>query len=411
MKSDSSTYVVCPPSIYETGYQYQIRGTKQIQILNEEMCNKLEDSLNTIYQNYSYNYYNQSTGKFLILRKDFKRMTKTLDIDSVKHKISNGSRNNTLLAIADSLIANHFTKSRGFLKSLFFEINQKICENPLEEKELESIWNQSTNYIKSSNDEKKLAKNYDSSKVVAITQTKEDSKNKKEYTIFKYTLDNKIYESAIVAGKPFFIAVDEEGEVILVANIEQETRILKPSHIEEYPSKPYVFESKEEIEKFVQLIKEKNVSIDFLFWKIKEFVSKFIVHQLHILDYISALILFSYFQDIFSTIPYTMFVSDGGSGKSTIGNVFEDLGYRCVNMTDPTTANIFRIFGTIEAGQCTLVLDEAEKIDQDKDMMSILKTGYEYGKRVQRTNQFGKQDHFHTFGLKILRAYPKIIFL
>jgi hypothetical protein len=73
-------------------------------------------------------------------------------------------------------------------------------------------------------------------------------------------------------------------------------------------------------------------------------------------------------------------------------------------MTDPTTANIFRIFGTVEAGQCTLVLDEAEKIDLDKDMMSILKTGYENGKRVQRVNQFGKQEHFHTFGLKMLFA-------
>ena len=78
-----------------------------------------------------------------------------------------------------------------------------------------------------------------------------------------------------------------------------------------------------------------------------------------------------------------MFVSDNGSGKSTIGNVFEFLGYRCVNMTDPTTANLFRIFGTIEAGQCTLVLDEAEKIDQDKDMMSILKTGYETVKKFR----------------------------
>ena len=69
-----------------------------------------------------------------------------------------------------------------------------------------------------------------------------------------------------------------------------------------------------------------------------------------------------------------MFVSDNGSGKSTIGNVFECFAYRCVNMTDPTTANIFRIFGTIEPGQCILVLDEAEKIDQSsRDMMSILK--------------------------------------
>jgi hypothetical protein len=234
-------------------------------------------------------------------------------------------------------------------------------------------------------------------------QSYNHSNNDKAHTVFKYTLNGNIYESVIIAGKPFFVAYDK-NELNIIDKIEQETRILRPPHIEEYPSKPYVFESKDELEKFVTMVKEQNISVDLLFWKIKEFVSKFIVHQPHILEYISALILFSYLQDKFPTIPYTMFVSDGGSGKSTIGNMFEDLGYRCVNMTDPTTANLFRIFGIVEAGQCTLVLDEAEKIDQDKEMMSILKTGYENGKRVQRINQFGKQEHFHTFGLKILIA-------
>ena len=144
--------------------------------------------------------------------------------------------------------------------------------------------------------------------------------------------------------------------------IEQEISVLKPPYLEEYPSKPYVFENRDEIEKFVKMVKEGHITIDSLFRKTNEFVSKFVVHHPHILEYISALILFSYFQDRFSTVPYTMFVSDGGSGKSTIGNVFEDLGYRFVNMTDPTTANIFRIFGTVEVGQCTLVLDEAERV-------------------------------------------------
>jgi hypothetical protein len=37
-------------------------------------------------------------------------------------------------------------------------------------------------------------------------------------------------------------------------------------------------------------------------------------------------------------------------------------------------------------------------------MMSILKTGFENGKKVQRTNHLGKQEHFHTYGLKIMLA-------
>jgi hypothetical protein len=405
VKTDSSTYVVCPPSIHQNGYQYQIIGTKQIQVLNEEKCQKLEDVLNKIYEKYSSNNYNPSTGNFSYLTDELKNIIKALRIDNLNFKISNGTRNNTLLSFADSLLSNHYNLiDNEYLNSFFIQANQRLCETPLEEKELETIWAQATSFIKRNTVDKQSFKNSENLKSKGgYSQINDDSKHKKEYTVFKYTSNNHIYESVVIAGKPFFITFDKEG-LKIVDKIEQETRILKPPYLEEYPSKPYVFENKVELEKFVIMVKEKNISIDSLFWKINEFVSKFIVHHSPILDYISSLILFSYFQDKFATVPCTMFVSDGGSGKSTIGNVFEDLGYRTVNMTDPTTANIFRIFGIIEEGQCTLVLDEAEKIDQDKEMMSILKTGYENGKRVQRVNQFGKQEHFHTFGLKILIA-------
>lgn len=402
VKSDSSTYVVCPPSIYKTGYQYQIIGTNQIQVLNEENCKMLEDVLDRIYQKYSINY-NPSTSSFSFLTDELKNMAKTLNIDSVKDKIPDGARNNTLLAVGDSLLSNHYnSKDIELLKDFFFKINEKLCEKPLERKELESIWNQAVSYIKKSFDEKPFTKNY-KTRQINNSQTKEDS-NKKEYTVFKFTSNTHIYEAVIISGKPFFITFDN-GYLKIVEEIDDETRAIKPPPLEEYASEPYVFENKEEIVKLVKMIKVKGVSIDSLFFVVNEFVSKFIVHHPHILDYISVLILFSYFQDRFPTVPYTMFVSDNSSGKSSIGNVFETLGYRTINMTDPTTANVFRIFGTVEAGQCTLVLDEAEKIDQDKDMMSILKTGYENGKKVQRINPFtNKPDHYHTFGLKMMLA-------
>ena len=37
-------------------------------------------------------------------------------------------------------------------------------------------------------------------------------------------------------------------------------------------------------------------------------------------------------------------------------------------------------------------------------MMSILKTGYEKGKKVQRINQNEVQQHFHTYGIKLMAA-------
>ncbi len=243
---------------------------------------------------------------------------------------------------------------------------------------------------------------------------KKDTSNPKSNPVFKYTSNGQVFESIILAGNPVFLTIGNNGnndevdsKITLKDEIVESTRVLRPPAIEEYPSYfPYAFESEEEVKEFVKLIKnsQRTVSVDALFLKTREYVSRFIVHKDHVLDYISSLIVLSYFQDKFPTIPYTMFVSDNGSGKSTIGNVFEVLGYRCVNMTDPTTANIFRIFGTIESGQCILVLDEAEKIDQEREMMSILKTGYENGKKVQRISHLGKQEHFHTFGLKLMLA-------
>ncbi len=228
------------------------------------------------------------------------------------------------------------------------------------------------------------------------------SNRKKKNIVYKYTLGGRIHESIILKGHPVFLNINENN-VNITDKIDETTRILAPPATEEYPSYfPYFFENKEDINNFFNMINDGKVSIDTLFDRMREYISKFIVHHDYVLDYIAALILFSYFQDFFPTVPYTMFVSDNGSGKSTIGNVFEFLGYRCVNMTDPTTANLFRIFGTIEAGQCILVLDEAEKIDQNREMMSILKSGYENGKKVQRINPLCKQEHFHTYGLKIM---------
>ncbi len=162
--------------------------------------------------------------------------------------------------------------------------------------------------------------------------------------------------------------------------------MLCPPSLEEYLHNPYEFSSIEEIKSFIE--KAKNETIFSLFKKGKSIVSKYIDQDEHIINLITIDILFSYFQDRFNTTHYTGIFGDNGSGKSSIGDVVEALAYRAVNTTDPTPANIFRSLGSIEAGQITLILDEAEKIDQSTEMMSILKTGYDFRKQVSRINQF-----------------------
>ena len=114
-------------------------------------------------------------------------------------------------------------------------------------------------------------------------------------------------------------------------------------------------------------------------------------------------ILFSYFQDKFATTHYVSVVGDNDSGKSSLGITFEATGYRPVYMTDPSAANIFRCLGTIEPGQCTIILDEADKIDKSPEMMAILKTGYQLNGKVPKINTNTlQQEFFFTYCLKII---------
>ena len=65
--------------------------------------------------------------------------------------------------------------------------------------------------------------------------------------------------------------------------------------------------------------------------------------------------------NLLSTTHYIGVIGENSSGKSTIGDTFEAVGYRVVNMTDPSAAILFRILGTLEPGQCTLVQMRAKK--------------------------------------------------
>lgn len=115
--------------------------------------------------------------------------------------------------------------------------------------------------------------------------------------------------------------------------------------------------------------------------------------------------MWSYFQDKFGTTHYLGIFGDNDSGKSSVGNTFEAVGYRTVNMTSPTAPNIFRMLGMIESGQSVLILDEANKIDNDIDIMNILKSGYDYRKKVPKINSNTlKQEWYYAYGLKIIIA-------
>jgi hypothetical protein len=89
-----------------------------------------------------------------------------------------------------------------------------------------------------------------------------------------------------------------------------------------------------------------------------------------------------YFQDLFPATHYLGVTGDNDVGKNSLGYTFEYTGYRPVKGTAISAANYYRMLGTIEPGQCTIIEDEADQIAEDPDKMRILKTGNEYNAKV-----------------------------
>lgn len=195
----------------------------------------------------------------------------------------------------------------------------------------------------------------------------------------------------------------ENGEIKIIEHIEEANRTIKPPYAEEYPYEPYEFANLDEVREYTERVK--LISIDPLYNQVKQFVANYNDQDTNKLTLIALDIIFSYFQDKFATTHYDNIVGDNDSGKSSLGMTFGALGYRPIYMTDPSAANIFRCLGTMESGQCTIILDEAEKIDKSQEMMAILKTGYQLNGKVPKINTNSlRQEFFCTYCIKIIIA-------
>ena len=241
-------------------------------------------------------------------------------------------------------------------------------------------------------------------------EEKEDKKTKKkEIIVFKYSQLGRgpLHEAVIVNGLPFFLKYDHDTQTFeLVENIEENSRILIPPNEENYPSSPaYSFESNEELAFFMQ--KAKEVTLDQLLKFSKNIFLKYVDQDYHIVIILAADAIWTYFQDLFPATHYGEGVGTNDVGKSSIGYTFENTGYRVVKATAISGANYYRMLGSIEPGQCVIIEDEGDNINEDLEKVKILKAGYEYNVKVPKinmniTNQ--EQNWYFTYCYKIILA-------
>jgi hypothetical protein len=238
----------------------------------------------------------------------------------------------------------------------------------------------------------------------------EKSNTMKEEIAYKYSKKGKdqLRESILIDGFPYFLKYrfveDKNKDFTQVEpNIKETTRRIRPPHLEEYPYDPYEFADTGQPQYYLN--KARKETIDSIYQKIKNVVTKYNDVDFDTIVLLSANILGSYFQDRFSTVHYLIIVGDNGTGKSAIGDTFESLGYRTVTMTDATPATWFRVLGSIEHGQVTIIADEADNIGESIEVMSILKTGYQpKGKVFRMDTDNKKQQFFYPFCFKMIIA-------
>jgi hypothetical protein len=230
-------------------------------------------------------------------------------------------------------------------------------------------------------------------------------KDEKTYIpVFKYTARFKqpLHEAILLGTEPFFLVWNEQKhEMECVHQIEEGKRILRPPEEGEYPYEPIEFESLTEIKEYAELARHET--IDSLYQKVKAIVILYIDQEEDIIILIASDIIWTWFQDLFPTTHYyDVNGKANGIGKTSIGHMFEGLGYRVVRMTDPSAANFFRVLGMIEPGQCVIVADEADRIHKDRDALSTLKEGYsKFGKVPKINTNTLKQEFFYAYCFKI----------
>ena len=232
-------------------------------------------------------------------------------------------------------------------------------------------------------------------------------KEKRNITTFKYSQmgQGELYEAVFIKdGLPVFTKYNDQlNEFEKTDKIEETTRILVPPSYEECPYLRYEFDSLDEINSINKFIEDNHIDLDYLYYKGYEIVSKYNNQSNDKLRLVTIKIITSHFQDRFPTTEYLYPVGGNGSGKSSLAETFRAIAYKAVVMTDPTAPNLFRLLGVVEPVQCTMILEEADKIDKSPELMAVLKTGYSWYGMVPKINPYTlKQEFFYAYCPKII---------
>jgi len=238
----------------------------------------------------------------------------------------------------------------------------------------------------------------------------EDTSKKEEKHIRQRSLvvsENVLYESVIISGEPCFLIFDGKSfRATTNPLIDNNIHIYPLTEKEMYPYKPYTISN-------IEKMNNTNPSKQDLFKLIKNEYDTFLdlEDEYKVLE--TEQTLETYMQNKLNSIAYLMHIGDKASGKTRACELHSFLDYRPLFGINISKANIYRYIGHEQEGHCTIIEDEIEKLntDKDADKLAIYRAGYrKYAKVPIITDDKARQQRFYnTFCSKIFagRYAPK----
>lgn len=234
-----------------------------------------------------------------------------------------------------------------------------------------------------------------------------NEEEKEESTEQQEVLLSQLWETVKIGGKYCLVSYDPLSYSLRWLNeIEEADRILVP--YTENATEAYEFKDPVDLEYFIQRAKKETLGS--LFRKVKRCASSFYdTDEEAYTNLIAADVVFTYFQDKIGKTHYVFVHGKPGTGKGAILETFNQLAYRGVQMTNTNAANLYRLLSHIEKGQVVIIIDEANRLDEDPFLLDVLKTGYKGIAKVPRMMDSSsaansKQFYYYTYCFKIIAA-------
>lgn len=218
--------------------------------------------------------------------------------------------------------------------------------------------------------------------------------------VVKGWFDDIFVESIYMEGRPHFIA-NANGEIKFSERFEINGTVIEPITREDSPYRPYEFSKLK-----LDLLKNNPPTKEKLLERIRSLIDKYIDTTENNKTVIQVDTLLTYFQDQVDTVHYLFVVGDTESGKSTIGHLMKELGYRVQYQTDLNYAGVYNFYGTKEEACGTIIEDEAQDLGLNKDKIRLYKNSYTRGSKIaivvgKDTAKSKHQVYYATFGFKV----------